>query len=453
MAKPRKSYACTTCGYESGQWYGRCPGCGDWNTLQEQVILPETNINLRQSSTVINANDINSIDIKDECRYKTGIGELDRVLGGGIVKGSLVLLGGDPGIGKSTIMLQICQHLAEKLNLLYVSGEESKRQIKLRANRLGVDNQNISVVATTDAVAVCEYIAQHKPDLVIIDSVQTMSISEVSSSPGSVSQVRECTNLFLRTAKNYEVPIFIVGHVNKDGNIAGPKVIEHIVDAVLHFEGEKNLPYRNLRAVKNRFGSTNEIGVFEMTDAGLSEIKNPSKVLLSGRPKGVSGTVVACNLEGTRPLLAEIQALVSTSGFGGNPRRMSTGFDYNRMNLIIAVLEKRAGYFFGGMDVYLNVVGGLRMDEPAADLPVALSIVSSLKDKTIDDNVVVFGEIGLGGEIRSVSRAQERVKEAVRLGFTKCIVPYDNLNSLKKIDGVEIIGVKSIKQAIYMVFD
>lgn len=453
MAKPKKCYACTVCGYESGQWYGRCPSCGAWNTLQEQIIIPENISAIRQSATVIGSDKLTDIDIKDECRYHTGIGELDRVLGGGIVKGSLVLLGGDPGIGKSTIMLQICEHLAKKLSVLYVSGEESKRQIKLRADRLGVKNENISIVAATDAVAVCEFIREQKPDIVIVDSVQTMSINEVSSSPGSVSQVRECTNLFLRTAKNYDVPIFIIGHVNKDGNIAGPKVIEHIVDAVLYFEGERNLPYRNLRAVKNRFGSTNEIGVFEMTDSGLSEVKNPSQMLLSGRPKGVSGTVVACNLEGTRPLLAEIQALVSTSGFGGNPRRMSTGFDYNRMNLIIAVLEKRAGYFFGGMDVYLNVVGGLRLDEPAADLPVALSIVSSLKDKAIDDSVVAFGEIGLGGEIRSVSRTAERVSETARLGFTKCIVPYANVSSLKKIEGIEIIGVKSVKQAVYMVLD
>ncbi len=385
---------------------------------------------------------------EDEQRYKTGLGELDRVLGGGIVKGSLVLLGGDPGIGKSTILLQICHYLGDTLKILYVSGEESRRQLKLRADRLGVNNANISVLTETDIEAVCELIRCEKPDLVMVDSIQTMNLAELSSSSGSVTQVRECTNFLMRTAKLLDVPILIVGHVNKDGAIAGPKVLEHIVDAVLYFEGDKQMSYRILRAVKNRYGSTNEIGVFQMGDRGLAEVENPSLMLLSGRPRHVSGTCVACAMEGTRPILAEVQGLATTTGFG-NPRRMSTGFDYNRMSLLLAVLEKRAGYFFSNVDAYINVVGGLRLDEPAVDLAVAMALVSSVQDMPVVENALAFGEIGLAGEIRSVSHAEARVAEAARLGFSRCILPYHNRKTISSNvkNSIELVGVRNIRDA------
>lgn len=450
MTKAKSVYLCSECGYESARWYGKCPGCGAWNTLNEEMIQPEP-VSARRSSAAspaaVTAAPLSRISTDSEHRYHTGVRELDRVLGGGIVKGSLVLLGGDPGIGKSTMMLQICEYLGESMRVLYVSGEESQRQIKLRAERLGVTTESLSVMASTDAQSICEFIRADKPDLVIIDSIQTMAISDLSSSPGSVPQVRECTNLFLRTAKASDIPIFIIGHVNKDGAIAGPKVMEHIVDAVLYFEGERNLSYRMLRAVKNRFGSTNEIGMFEMQDRGLVEVENPSQMLLSGRPVHVSGTCVACVLEGSRPILAEVQGLAATSGFG-NPRRMSTGFDTNRFNLILAVLERRCGFYYSNMDTYINVVGGFRLDEPAADLPVALTLVSSLKDTPIDEDLVAFGEIGLAGEVRAVSQAQQRVQEAARLGFTKCILPHACLKGLQKVDGIEIYGVKTLRQAV-----
>ncbi len=450
MAKSKCIYVCSECGYESPRWYGKCPACGEWNTLSEALVQTKSATSHSaplSGLTSVSAAPLGAISVDSEHRYYTGVKELDRVLGGGIVKGSLVLLGGDPGIGKSTMMLQICEYLGQTMTVLYVSGEESQRQIKLRADRLGVTTENLSVMAATDAQAICEYIRSSHPDLVIIDSIQTMSISDMSSSPGSVPQVRECTNLFLRTAKSSDIPIFIIGHVNKDGAIAGPKVMEHIVDAVLYFEGDRNLSYRILRAVKNRFGSTNEIGVFEMRDDGLAQVENPSQMLLYGRPVNVSGTCVACTLEGSRPILAEVQGLAATSGFG-NPRRMSTGFDYNRFNLLIAVLERRAGFYFSNMDTYINVIGGFRLDEPAADLPVALTLVSSLKDSVIPEDVVAFGEVGLAGEIRAVSQAQQRVQEAARLGFTKCILPHACLKQLKKVEGMEIYGVKTLRQAV-----
>ena len=392
---------------------------------------------------------ISEISTEDEERYFTGSKELDRVLGGGIVKGSLVLLGGDPGIGKSTILLQICNHLGKILKILYISGEESKRQIKLRASRLGINCSSILVMTETDIEAAAEQIQTEKPDLVMIDSIQTMNFKELNSSPGSVTQVRECTNILMRTSKSLDIPCIIVGHVNKDGAIAGPKVLEHIVDAVLYFEGDKQMSYRILRAVKNRYGSTNEIGVFKMTDTGLSEVENPSLMLLSGRPKNVSGTCVACAMEGTRPILAEIQGLVTNSGYG-NPRRMSTGFDYNRMSMLLAVLEKRCGYFFSSLDAYINVVGGLRLDEPAADLAVTVALVSSLKDIIVPDDILAFGEVGLTGEIRSVNQAALRVNEASRLGFKKCILPYHNINSilLSSQSDMELIGVRNIREAV-----
>lgn len=451
--KIKNIYVCNQCGFESAKWYGKCPGCGEWNCMVEEIkdvgkssLGGKSKSYTKRSSPIL----MNEIDTKDEERYYTGSKELDRVLGGGIVKGSIVLLGGDPGIGKSTILLQVCKHLGKVLNILYVSGEESKRQLKLRASRMNVESENLYVLTETDVELISDEISQNKPDLVIIDSIQTMSLDNLSSSPGSVTQVRECTNMLMRVGKNLDIPIIIVGHVNKDGAIAGPKVLEHIVDAVLYFEGDKQMSYRILRAIKNRYGSTNEIGVFQMTDSGLNEVENPSLMLLSGRPKNVSGTCVACVMEGSRPILAEIQGLVTSSGFG-NPRRMATGFDYNRLSLLLAVLEKRAGYYFSNLDTYINVIGGLRLDEPAADLAVALSLISSLKDSIIDEHTIAFGEIGLAGEIRSVSHAKERILEAARLGFTRCIIPYHNYKSIAKEDlGIEVLAARSVRQAFEM---
>lgn len=447
MAKVKSVYICSECGYESPKWYGKCPSCGEWNTMNEEI--RDTAKPAAKASAAVSCAPpvpVREISTADEVRYKTGLTELDRVMGGGIVKGSLVLLGGDPGIGKSTILLQICEHLGQNLRILYVSGEESKRQLKLRADRLGVDSENLYILTQTDVELICETIRQDKPHLVMIDSIQTMSLSELSSAPGSVTQVRECTNYFMRTAKSLDIPMIIVGHVNKEGSIAGPKVLEHVVDAVLHFEGDKQMSYRILRAVKNRYGSTNEIGVFEMTDTGLNEVANPSLMLISGRPKNVSGTCIACAMEGTRPILAEIQALAAATGFG-NPRRMCTGFDYNRMNLIIAVLEKRAGYYFTNTDAYVNVVGGLRLDETAVDLAVAMALVSSLKDVPIADDAIAFGEIGLAGEIRSVNHAQQRVNEAVRLGFRRIILPAHNMKDVTVPSDAQIIPVRNVRQA------
>lgn len=453
MAQKVKSvYICSECGYESAKWYGKCPGCGEWNTMEEEIRTASPAAGkageAHRAPAVSRAVKIREITADSEQRYHTGFQELDRVLGGGIVKGSLVLLTGDPGIGKSTILLQICRKLGETLDILYVSGEESPHQIKLRADRLGVTTESLSIMGETDAQGICEYIRAEKPGIVIIDSIQTMNITDMASSPGSVSQVRECTNLFLRTAKSLDIPILVVGHVNKDGNVAGPKLLEHIVDAVLYFEGERNLSYRILRAVKNRYGSTNEIGVFEMLDTGLSEVENPSLMLLSGRPQHTSGTCVVCTMEGTRPILAEVQGLVASTGFG-TPRRVATGFDYNRLAMILAVLEKRAGYFFNNSDAYINVVGGLRLDEPAADLPVALSLISSLKDTPVDSDTVAFGEIGLAGEIRAVSSCTQRLSEAARLGFKRAIIPTHNLKSVPQElrEQMDIIGVRNIRAA------
>ncbi len=449
MAKSVKTvFVCNSCGYESIKWAGKCPQCGEWNTFEEQMVSPkkENKAAAVNVSSEFSAHHLDDIPVKDEHRFVTGMTELDRVLGGGIVKGSVVLLSGDPGIGKSTILLQICNAL-DNLKILYVSGEESAVQIKLRADRLGVKNQNMLVMANTDVEVICEFIKTEKPDIVMIDSIQTMNLSELSASTGSIVQVRESTKMLLNTGKTLDIPVFIVGHVNKGGDIAGPKILEHIVDTVLYFEGEKNQSYRILRAIKNRFGSTNEIGVFEMRDAGLYQVENPSAMLLSGRIKNVSGACITCVIEGTRPILADVQGLVTSTGFG-NPRRMSAGFDYNRLNLILAVLEKRQGLYFSNLDAYVNIVGGLRLEEPAADLAVALSLVSSLRDRPIDDETVCFGEIGLSGEIRAVSRVTSRINEAARLGFKRCIMPRSNIKGLNVPDGIEIIGVKTLGEAI-----
>lgn len=452
MAKLKSVYICSECGYESPKWFGKCPGCGEWNTMNEEIkSSPKTVTSTKTiSSKYSTPKTINEISTNDEERFDTGFAELNRVLGGGIVKGSLILLGGDPGIGKSTILMQICQKLTD-IKILYVSGEESLRQLKLRANRLGVNNNNLLLMTETDVEIVTEQINSIKPDLVMIDSIQTMVLSELSSSAGSITQVRESTNVIMRTAKNLDIPVVVVGHVNKEGSIAGPKVLEHIVDTVLYFEGDKQLSCRILRAVKNRYGSTNEIGVFEMTDKGLTEVENPSQMLLSGRPTNVSGTCVTCSLEGTRPILVEVQGLATQSGYG-NPRRMCTGFDYNRLALLIAVLEKRAGYYLSNYDAYVNIVGGFRIYERAADLAICMALVSSLKDEKISDNAIAFGEIGLAGEIRSVTQAQQRINEAVRLGFTKIVIPYHNAKNIDN-QGVEVIGVKNIRQAFEALID
>lgn len=452
-AKAKTVYVCSECGYETPKWLGQCPDCKAWNTLCEEVRVPEAKSSAPRVNAANGSNSFSMLRLQEirsdkEIRYKTGLSELDRVLGGGIVNGSLVLLCGDPGIGKSTILLQICQHLGQDKNILYVSGEESYTQIKLRADRLGVTTENLYILCETDVQQVGEFITQKKPDIVIVDSIQTMNFTLLQSSPGSVAQVRESTNVLLRVAKNENIPVIVVGHVNKDGNIAGPKVLEHIVDAVLYFEGDRNLSFRILRAVKNRFGSTNEIGVFEMLDSGLSQVKNPSEMLITGRPKDVSGSCVTCVMEGSRPILAEVQALVTATSFG-NPRRMSTGFDYNRLAMIIAVLEKRAGYYFGNTDTYINIVGGLRIDEPATDLTIAMALISSLKDIPLSDSTIAFGEIGLAGEIRGVSCCEQRIIEAARLGFTRCIIPRHNLKNIsrKTLDMIDIMGVTNVRRA------
>ena len=455
MASKMKSlFVCQNCGYENPKWYGKCPQCGEWDTMQEEVRVEQKGNTAAARAGGLGggtrgvAQKISEIQTVGEHRYHTGLSEFDRVLGGGIVKGSVVLLSGDPGIGKSTILLQICQTLGEEETVLYASGEESPHQIKLRADRLGVTSENLLIMCETDVEIITEQINQKKPDIVIIDSIQTMTLSELSSSAGSITQVRECTNLLLRTAKSLDIPVIIVGHVNKDGNIAGPKVLEHIVDTVLYFEGEKNYSYRILRAAKNRFGSTNEIGVFEMTDKGLEEVANPSEMLLSGRPKNVSGNCALCTIEGTRPLIAEIQALVTPTVFPA-PRRTGNGVEYNRMCLILAVLEKRLGLKFYQNDVYMNVIGGLSISEPAADLAIATALVSSLTDRVVPDDLIIIGELGLAGECRAVANPEMRVREAARLGFTRAIVPYRNVEKRPlTVEGMTIVPVKSVYEVI-----
>ncbi len=446
--KSKTVYVCSVCGAQSLRWTGQCASCGEWNTLNEEIQTLQKATATRSAAVSRAAvpQKMKEIKPQGETRYKTGMAELDRVLGGGIVRGGLMLIGGDPGIGKSTLLLQICEFLGRELNILYISGEESERQIKLRAERLGVNSDGLYILCETDVTTVTDTLLSLKPDIAIVDSIQTMSLAEVASSPGSVAQVRECTAAIMRAAKSIDLPVFIVGHVNKDGAIAGPKVMEHIVDCVLYLEGDRHTSYRILRCIKNRYGSTNEIGVFEMRDKGLFEVENPSQLMLAGRPLNVSGTCVACTMEGTRPVLAEVQGLVSPSSFG-NPRRMSTGFDNNRLALLLAVLEKRGGYLFSNLDAYLNVVGGLWVDEPAADLPIALALLSSLKDTAVDAGIAAFGEVGLAGEIRAVSNADTRIGEAARMGFTEILVPKHNLKTITPREDICITGVSSIRDA------
>ena len=448
MAKAKKSvYFCQNCGHEESKWLGQCPACKEWNTFVEEKVSPASAkaVKEQKDAQVVT---LSGIEADEDDRMDTGIEELNRVLGGGIVKGSLVLVGGDPGIGKSTLLLQVCQRLsAAGRKLLYISGEESLKQIKLRANRMGEFTDNLYLLCETSLDIMRGIIEQQKPDMVVIDSIQTMYNEEVGSAPGSVSQVRESTNIFMQLAKGLSISIFIVGHVTKEGTVAGPRVLEHMVDTVLYFEGDRHASYRILRGVKNRFGSTNEIGVFEMRKEGLTEVKNPSEFMLSGKPEHASGSVVACAIEGTRPMLMEIQALVCKTNFG-MPRRTAAGLDYNRVNLLMAVLEKRLGLPLSGYDAYVNIAGGIRLNEPAADLGIVLAIASSYKNRPIAEDVIVFGEVGLSGEVRAVSMPEQRVSEAKKLGFTTCILPEVSVKTVGKVEGVRIIGVKSVGEAI-----
>ena len=451
MLKSKKTvYFCQECGYESAKWMGQCPGCKAWNTFVEETVSAKKNPsgNLKASEKRQDSVILKDISLSEDERQTTQIGELDRVLGGGIVPGSLVLVGGDPGIGKSTLLLQVCRNLAEnQVAVLYISGEESLRQIKLRANRIGDFNDKMQLLCETNLEVIREVIERKKPDVVVIDSIQTMFHEDVSSAPGSVSQVRESTNILMQIAKGMGISVFIVGHVTKEGNVAGPRVLEHMVDTVLYFEGDRHASYRVLRAVKNRFGSTNEIGVFEMCNTGLEEVKNPSEYMLNGRPEDASGSVVACSMEGTRPILVEIQALVCQSNFG-IPRRTAVGTDFNRVNLLMAVLEKKVGIHLSTSDAYVNIAGGMKMTEPAIDLGICLAIVSSCKDVVIPDKVMVFGEVGLSGEIRAVSMAGQRVQEAKKLGFETVMLPEVCKSSVGKPEGINLVYVSQIRDAI-----
>lgn len=447
MAKAKQMYFCQECGYESTKWLGQCPGCRNWNTFVEEKIVVGAGKHSGKTEAAAPTSILN-VTTSEDTRIGTGMQELDRVLGGGIVKGSLTLVGGDPGIGKSTILLQVCRNLTVTENkVLYVSGEESLQQIKLRAERLGGFTKDMLLLCETNLEAIEGAVTKVMPEVVIIDSIQTMYLEEVTSGAGSVSQVREVTGRLMRIAKQLDVAIFIVGHVTKEGTVAGPRTLEHMVDTVLYFEGEKNAIYRVLRSVKNRFGSTNEIGVFEMKDTGLYEVENPSQVMLNGRPLDAAGSVVVCSMEGTRPILIEIQALVCQTNFN-LPRRTSVGIDYNRVNLLMAVLEKRAGLMLAGNDAYVNLAGGMRLNEPAIDLGIIVALVSSFKNIPVDPRTIIFGEVGLAGEVRGVSMAAQRVKEAAKMGFTTCILPKINCEGMDDIKGMELKGVQNISEVL-----
>lgn len=447
-------FYCQSCGYESSKWMGQCPGCREWNTFVEEKISGKTTgsgLAAAKGQTAGKPSRLSEITLKEEERMSTHMKELDRVLGGGIVPGSLILVGGDPGIGKSTLLLQVCRHMAaDNKKVLYVSGEESLKQIKIRANRIGEFGENLFLLCETNLGIIGETIRHLVPDITIIDSIQTMYQEDVSSAPGSVSQVREATNVFLQLAKGMGNSVFLVGHVTKEGTVAGPRVLEHMVDTVLYFEGDRHASYRILRGVKNRFGSTNEIGVFEMQEKGLIEVANPSEFMLDGKPEGASGSIVSCSMEGTRPILFEIQALVCRTNFG-IPRRQAIGTDFNRVNLLMAVLEKRAGLQMSDHDAYVNLAGGMKISEPAIDLGIAMAVASSFKNRPIDDKMAAFGEVGLSGEVRAVSMIEQRIQEAVKLGFTTCVIPKVCEKQVKNVKNVNIIGVSSVQDAIGLI--
>lgn len=451
MAKGKKSiFFCQNCGHEEAKWLGQCPACKEWNTFVEERIDSGITKGTTVAARAVHEAKVvplTEVTADDDTRSETGIKELDRVLGGGIVPGSLVLVGGDPGIGKSTLLLQVCQRMAQMKKILYISGEESQAQIKLRANRMGNFTSGLLLLCETNLGIIRSVIEKERPELVVIDSIQTMYSEDVTSAPGSVSQVRESTNVFMQLAKGLCIPIFIVGHVTKEGTVAGPRVLEHMVDTVLYFEGDRHASYRILRAVKNRFGSTNEIGVFEMRQSGLVEVENPSEYMLSRKPENASGSVVACSMEGTRPILLEIQALVCRTNFG-MPRRTAAGTDYNRVNLLMAVLEKRLGMSLGNCDAYVNIAGGIKMNEPAIDLGIVMALVSSYRNRPIDEKTIVFGEVGLSGEVRAVNMPEQRVAEAKKLGFETCILPEVSLKMVKEIQGIRLVGVKTVNEAV-----
>lgn len=453
MAKNKTLYYCTECGNETPKWQGKCPACGAWNTIVEQPAekaSPRTTGSRSGNgagSLYTPPKALHEVETVSELRFATGMNELDRVLGGGAVQGSLVLVGGAPGIGKSTLMLQICEHLCQRAKVLYVSGEESERQIKLRAERLNVSGHNLYLMSDGNLDHIVESATQLQPDILIVDSIQTLYNGETTSSPGSVAQVKECTLTLMQLAKGQGITIFVIGHINKEGSLAGPKVLEHMVDCVLYFEGEQHNSYRILRAAKNRFGATNEIGVFEMGDTGLNEVPNPSEALLTGRPSNTPGTCVTCVMEGVRPILAEVQALLTPSAYG-NPRRSSNGFDYNRAMMLLAVLEKRGGLMVGNCDAYINVIGGLTLDEPGADLAMVIALASSFRDKTVPFDLAAIGEVGLTGELRSVHALNHRLSEVRRLGFTKCLIPAQNSGKVVEPDGLTLIRVKNIREAL-----
>lgn len=447
--KTKTVYICSECGYQSPKWMGKCVTCGSWNTMEEETVVSQKSAGLAApiASFTSSPKPLKSIEYENELRYSTGMGELDRVLGGGLVKGSLVLVGGDPGIGKSTLLLQICEAMSKAAKILYASGEESQQQIKLRAERLGITAETLEIYSENNMNLISDYVLKNKPDILICDSVQTMFNPEISSAPGNITQIREVTTALMKIAKENGILVFLVGHVTKEGSLAGPKVLEHMVDTVLYFEGERSRSYRILRAVKNRFGSTNEIGVFEMTSSGLEEIQNPSSALLSGRPENTAGSCIICAMEGTRPVLSEVQALCTTSCFP-NPRRMATGLDLGRVIMLLAVIEKCTGLRLSSCDAYVNIVGGIRLNEPATDLGTVLAVASSYKNSPLDSGVAAIGEVGLTGELRSTPFMEARIKETEKMGFTKCIIPAANMDKLPKFNKIKLYPFTNIKDVI-----